>query len=438
MVDKRNIVMITLDSVRADHCSFMGYHRKTTPTIDKMARKGLYFENAIASGPGTPVSLVGVFTGDYANVSGTNPQPWRELLKQRKTLAQVLVNMGYTTGAFNPNPFVSSYFGFNKGFRYFQDFVFTESEVIIHKIYKKIFEKVAKSGKRGLASTLRNIKNLIFKEEIFKPWESFYDDIINWVERAKEPFFLWILLLDTHHPYLAPRKYRRWSNLFDMWYYNYKLQKEKWMPNFSEKEKQKLINAYDDAIYYADNFIKKLWNDLKDYDPIFIIHADHGEAFGEHDNIYGHGPFLYEEFIHVPLVIYNADVRGKIEDPVSLLSISPTILELIDLKTENIFPSKNILNREDCWIISKIIFDEKMQKWRIAVRMKDWKYIEGQKNEQELYNLRRDPNEQRNVIYEYIDIAKEIKNIVKQHLKQGNEKRRIRESILKLKKRRTV
>ena len=432
MSDARNIVLVTLDSVRADHCSFMGYYRKTTPTIDKMAKKGLCFENAIASGPGTPVSMVGVFTGEFSNVSGTDPRPWRNLLKRRISLAQVLTSVGYMTGAFNPNPFVSSYFGFNKGFTYFQDFIF-EDKSIFHAIYRKIFDIVARSGKRGFISVLRNVKNLVFREEIFMPWESFYNDILSWVRNAREPFFLWILLLDTHHPYLAPRNYRKWCNLLDMWYYNYRLQKENWAPNFSKEDRQKLINAYDDSIYYADHFIKKLWDDLKDYDPIFVIHADHGEAFGEHDNIYGHGPFLYEEFIRVPLVIYNTDIRGKIENPVSLLGLSPTILELVNIDAKKIFPSNNILE-ENKFIIAKI-FD---RKWKIAIRLKDWKYIEGQKKWCELYNLKKDPYEQENVAEEHSDIVAELKNFANfanyPSRLRLNEYRNVKKSVLKLRK----
>ena len=419
MAEKRNIVLITLDSVRADHCSFMGYHRKTTPTLDKMARKGLYFENAIASGVGTPASMTCVFTGDYAPVDPmeTNPHPWRRVLSQRKTLAQVLSKKGYHTSAFNPNVFVSSYFGFNKGFEYFQDFI---SRGYLDKFYYKILDKVTKSGKRGLASILRNVRNLILKEEIFKPWEAYYDLIIDWIEKVREPYFLWILLLDTHYPYLAPRKFRKWSNFFDMWYYNWKVQKENWNPNFSEKEKQKLINAYDDAIYYTDIFISNLWKDLKDSDPIFIIHADHGEGFGEH-NFYGHQPYLYEEIIHVPLVIYNADVKGRLDEPAPLVGLAPVILELIE--EENQFPSDSFLGGGKNWAITVIHSHERL---KVAVRTKNWEFITGQKDGDELYNLKDDPFERANLIHEHPELAKEMKKIAENNIKREIEINRIR------------
>ena len=430
MSEKRNIVLITLDSVRADHCSFMGYHRKTTPTLDKMARKGLYFGNAIAAEVGTPYSMITIFTGEYSRVSSTtptNPGPWREVIKNRKTLAQILSEKGYTTGAFNPNAFVSSYFGFSKGFNYFEDFLSKrKNKNLIKELYAKIFDMVAKRGKKGIFYTLRNFLMFLCKEELFRSWESYYDLILKWINKTSEPFFIWILVIDTHHPYLAPRKFRRYSNLFTMWYSNYKLQKVKWENKLSPKEREWLINAYDDSIRYADAFIERLWNDLKDLDPIFIIHADHGEGFCEH-GFYGHGPYLYEELIHVPLIIYNADIKGRIEKPISLLSLAPTILELIG--EENEFPSKSFLNCENEWVISQVFDGEKI---KVAVRTREWKFIIGQGEKDELYNLKKDPNEQDNLIDVYPEQAKEMRRIAKTHIKHQLEVNKIR-AITKLK-----
>ena len=418
MTEKRNIVLITLDSVRADHCSFMGYHRNTTPTLDKMARKGLYFENAIAAEVGTPFSMLTIFTGEYSGVdlSTTNPIPWRETIKKRKTLAQVLSEKGYTTGAFNPNAFASSYFGFNKGFNYFEDFLSKrKNRRLIKKLYAKIFDIMAKKGRKGIFYTLRNFLMFLCKEEIFKSWESYYDSILNWINKSPEPFFLWILVIDTHHPYLAPRKFRKYSNFFTMWYSNYKLYKVKWEDKLSPREREWLINAYDDSIRYIDAFIERLWNDLKDLDPIFIIHADHGEGFCEH-GFYGHKPYLYEELIHVPLIIYNADIKGKIKKPVSLLGLAPTILELIG--EENEFPSKSFLNYESGWVLSQVIDGEKI---KVAVRTMEWKFITGQREKDELYNLKKDPYEQKNVVDEHPDLAKEMRKIAEIHIKHQLE-----------------
>ena len=424
MVNRRNIVLITLDSVRADHCSFMGYHRETTPTLDKIARKGLVFENAIAAGVGTPASMMGAFTGLFAPlIDEVNPKIWRLEFDRRKTLAQVLSKLGYSTGAVVPNTFASSYFGFNKGFQYFQDFLGGKT-----KFYERIFERVfRKNGKT--AFFIRNLMNFVLKREVFTPWEKYYEEITDWVEKTKEPFFLWILLMDTHFPYLAPRKFRMQSSFLSMYRSNWKLQSVNFENRLTERERQKLIDAYDDSIRYADEFVKRLIKDLKDYDPIYIIHSDHGEGFGEH-GFYMHGFIrnkavcLYEELIHIPLIIYNADIMGRIEEPASLLGLSPTILEIIDKNNE--FPSKSFLRSGNEWVMVRAVENGRI---KIAIRMKNWKFITGQKDVDELYNLKSDPQEQENVINEYPDLAKEMRRIVKFHVKQELEKRRIHEGI---------
>ena len=137
---------------------------------------------------------------------------------------------------------------------------------------------------------------------------------------------------------------------------------------------------------------------------------------------------LYEQLIHVPLVIYNADVKGRVEEPVSLKDLGSTMLELIGKGNE--FPSKSFLHgtREE-WVISKVF---EKGKRKVAVRTKDWKFITGQKEEDELYHLKKDPYERENVINEYPELAKEMRRIVEIHVKQEMEKRRIRERISRL------
>ena len=427
MTEKRNIVLITFDSLRVDHCSFMGYHRETTPTTDKMARRGLYFENAIASGVATPTSMFGVHTGTYPHavfaVNKLNGSEWRKEIQLRKTLAQVLSKAGYFTGAIHANPAVSRFFGFNKGFQYFQDFLGDNKKIF--NTFDNLFSKLR------ISTFIRNVRAIVKKEETSTDWSKLIPHIEEFIKLSKKkskPYFLWVLLLDTHIPYIPPKKKRKWCNLPTPYiiYLNWKIRQNYLNPGkISDSDRDKIIDVYDDSILYADSFIKTLWDMLKDDDPIFIIHADHGEGFGEHGFFY-HPPMLYEELIHVPLVIYNADVKGRIDKPVSLIGLSPTILELIGGLNE--FPSKSFLDGGDSWVISKIL-DEKGLK--IAVRTKIWKYIVGQKEEGELYNLSRDPYEQENLIHEHTDIAKEMQSILHLHLRSEKEKSKLLINIRK-------
>lgn len=434
MAEKRNIVLITLDDLRADHCSFAGYGRKTTPTLDKMAENGLFFTNAIAPSHNTPNSMKAIFTGNYLRAAtgfgaiNLLRENIIEEIKEEKTLAEILSNRGYCTGAFTPTANASSYFGFDKGFGCFEDFLFKNRGSNLSNFYRRTFNKFTAGSQT--AFILRSFLDFLQGNGAFMHWEKYYKNIIEWASSIKEPFFLWCFPLDTHRPYLAPRKYRRWSNFADMYlynfYYNWQITKARAKIDFPKKQRQKLIDTYDDSVYYADAFIKRLWEDLKHLDPIFIIHADHGEAFGEHD-FYEHPAYLYEELIRVPLVIYNAGIMGKVERPVSLLGLAPAILELIG--KENEFPSKSCLSNEEDVIISKTYEGGR----KIAVRIKNLKFITGQKEKDELYNLKEDPNEQVNVIDDHPKLAEEMRQIVKSHIRHEEEIRKMRDRVSKIK-----
>ena len=414
MPEKRNIVLITLDSLRADHCSFMGYQRETTPTIDKMARDGLYFENAVAAGVPTRYSMFSIFTGDYLLISSDKEEDIRKEMirefKTHKTLAQVLSEKGYKTAAFHANPWLSRLNGFDKGFIHFQDFISRDKASQLHTIIRKL------------------PRIIVEKRVALTDWKKIYYAVLDWHRKVEEPYFLWVLLLDTHLPYMAPKKYRKFGNKSTLYllYLNWKLRKAAFNPNIviSLRERERIINAYDDVICYADEFVNKLWSNLKDDDPIFIIHSDHGEGFGEH-GFYYHPHMLYEELIHVPLIIYNADVKGKIEKPVSLRGLPSTILDLIGEKNE--FPSESLLKEDNDLVVSKIFYSGER---KVAVRMKDWKFIMGQKKDDELYYLKEDPYEQNNLINRYPKLAEEMRKIARRHIKHDIEKTKIRNKVL--------
>ena len=331
-----------------------------------------------------------------------------ELKKQfhrKKTIAEVLSEKGYNTIAINKNPYIPAWKGFGKGFDTF--YGHSDDLNVAYSSLLRISKKIKLNP---------NITDLILGIGISCDWEQYYELIVKQLRNANKPFFIWILLLDTHIPYF-PKK-RNWSAFSDNFLINYKMRKANWCDCFSAKEKSKLINAYDDSILYADGFVKRLKEDVEKEDPIFILHADHGDGLGEH-GFYHHPPMLYEELIHVPLVIYNADIRGKIEEPVSLRGISPSILELID--EENVFPYKSFITNEKDYVISKV-FDKGERK--VAVRMKRWKYIEGQLEGGELFDLKKDPAEQKNLVKNHPDLVKELRNIVKYHIR-NEEKIRI-------------
>jgi len=423
MGKNRNFVLITIDSLRADHCSFLGYSRKTTPTIDKMAEKGVCFTNAVSPSYATLPSMKAIFTGNFFiqssfEVQEMRKQALREFATQT-TIAEAFRQLGYSTIGFSLNPWTSSFFGFNKGFEFFKDSFHKKD--ILSKLYSKLFKKLDKYN----LDVLRDFKNLLLKDETFSSWESYYEDIVGHVRKVKEPFFLWIFLLDTHLPYYSPKRY--WSSFVEMnvlsYIYAWKLKKHKFLLELPEKAKKVLTNIYDDSIRYVDMFIEKLWNDLEAYDPIFMIHADHGDGFGEH-GFYGHDlPYLYEENIHVPWIIYNSGIKEKVQKPVSLLNLKSLSLELAKSSVENFY---KFISCKDI-VVSKAF--DKDGRLRIALKIGKWKFILGQKKTHELYDLTRDPKEQENLINSFPKIVETLESLAMKIIRHDLEIIRIRGKI---------
>jgi len=359
---RRNVVVVTYDSLRADHCGYMGYDRDTTPHLDRMAEEGVAFPNAISPASRTNPSMAGIFTGEPMVVRDrvAHPEHARRHLTRYGTIAEELSERGYVTGAFCPNAYASRHYGFDRGFDHFEDFLFSSER------YQRIFRRHLSDS--SLYTLVRNFRNYLRREEAFKTWDRYIDEIEAWVREQSEPFFLWIFALDTHFPHLTPRRYRQWSTLFEQYYYNWRCNQliDDLDPDLSEREKRKIVNIYDDSVRFGDVLLSELQGRLDAFDPVYLVFGDHGEAFGERD-VYGHFyPSLYEEHIHVPLVV-SESVAG-VEDataPLSLVQVPSIVAQ---------FTGKDARPELGNWAIASD-YDGRNDRNLIAVRTKTAKQI---------------------------------------------------------------
>jgi len=418
--------MVTQDSLRADHCSYMGYNRETTPALDGLAEEGVVFENAIAAGVPTIASVTSVMTGEYSLASpeiGFNEQQ-REQVTSRRTLAEALSDAGYSTGACSPNPPASSYFGFDEGFDWFEDFLYRDRGVV-DRLWNRVLDRSIE-GSRA-ATYLRLLRNLVRREEVLRPWNDYYEDILDWRGRVEEPYFLWILLLEPHHPWIPPKESRQWSSRTDVYRsfgHYWEMLSSGWEPEYSEREHRRLVDLYDDSIRHGDKFVERLWQDLRDDDPVFVVHADHGEEFGEHGR-YGHQPYLYDSLVHVPLVISNVDQQRTVSRPVSLRSLATTVADIADVPAG--FGGSNLLadgSGTEPWTISKVFADGAR---RTTVRTNRAKYIQNA-DSHELYDLSIDPDEQITVHGQQSSDVAIFEDIVASHVRTEQERRLIRDA----------
>ena len=436
---QRNVVLVSLESVRADHCGFCGYDRDTTPNLDRMAEAGVGFHEAVTAGGSTPASMTAVHTGEYplTDPKDTAPGSWRAELRPKRTVASALSAAGYRTGAFVPNAFVSSYFGFGRGFEDYHDFLPEDEEV--RMAGSKTGTDTSLGGQ--LRTLAGNAKQVLEGQTPFHKrtcWEEYYDDVVEWVERDDDrPFFLWAFPEETHTPYIPPAARRDLPTTASYLLRHAAFLKKLWVDqrssfSLTERQRERLIAQYDDLLRYVDEFLGRLREDLAAYDPVFVVHGDHGDGFGEH-GFYEHPQALYEELIHVPLVVHDtadgtdtvgaATADGR-STPVSLRSLPATIEAVAGV--ERTFEGPSVLEVDEPYVVAKVTEGDRR---KVAVRGTRWKYLSQDRDEGALFDLRADPTEQVDRSDEYPELAGGLAGVARRHRSADRERLVVRSHL---------
>jgi arylsulfatase A-like enzyme/Flp pilus assembly protein TadD len=347
---KYNVLLITLDTTRADHLGAYGDASAETPAIDRLAREGVRFENADSAVPLTLPAHATILSGLLPlhhtlrnNGSGTLPA-------DRDTLATLFSRAGYRTGGFVGSFVLDHRFGLNRGFDVYDDEI------------------------------PRDPTDLAESLEAERKGEVVVNRALAWLDQADaRPFFAWVHLYDAHAPYAPPEPYRS---------------------RFAGRE-------YDGEIAYVDAQVARLLTDLerrglRDKTIVAVI-GDHGESLGEHGEL-THGLLLYEATLHVPLIIAAPEVQpGVVRQPLSAADLAPTIAGLAGLAlrtTDGRDLSMQLRDRDEPGP-TKIYAETQYPLafgWSelSSLRNGNVKLIAGVAPE--LYDLQRDPGEQRNVL----------------------------------------
>jgi len=277
--DQPNVILITLDTVRADRMGFLGSKLGLTPQLDALASQGVVFEHAYSQAPITPVSHATILTGTYPQFHGIRNFGDR-LPPSVPLLPDILHAQGYHTGAFVGSIILDPKNGFASGFDRGFD------------VYNAGFHR-QKTGERREASMQRR-------------GEVTLGLALEWIGQQKGgPFFLWFHLWDAHDPYNPPEPFRsRFPN-----------------------------TPYNAGIAYLDSIVGKLLEYLRTqglYDNSLIaVAADHGESLGDHGEL-THSIFLYDSTIHVPLLVKFPDNRSagqRVSATASLVDLAPTLID---------------------------------------------------------------------------------------------------------------
>ena len=403
-----NVILISLDTVRADHLSCYGYARPTTPSIDKIAQEGVIFTAAVSASSWTKPSHASVFTSLYPSVHGASGID--SLMNPAcKTMAQIFGELGYATLGVISAPFLSSSFGFDRGFHVYDDYTFDlDRDFNLFRRDMTESQQPSPASERGFTSSLVTGRAL---------------SLIRGTSKDK-PFFLFLNYFDPHINYSPPWPY---STMFDQEKRGVVAEKMNFwktvIPQFptiaSEDDIAHMMGLYDGEIAYMDQQVGKLIESLKEQDiysnTIFIVFGDHGEEFLEHGGI-SHSRTLYEEVTHAPLIVEGPGVpKGTWSGhPVSLVDILPTLLSLVSAKVpigtqgRDILPNiTETVGEDGPPVFSEVDSPFALQPAHIeAVVRGDTKLILHPRDDSiELYDLKADKSEKRNLAGEQPDLV---------------------------------
>jgi arylsulfatase A-like enzyme len=369
-----NVVLITLDTTRADALGSYGQRRPITPNLDRLAAEGTQFQQCASSAPSTLPSHSTLLTGRYPFVHGARSNAGYVLSDENTTLAEVLSAHGYKTGAEIAAPVIGRHTRLDQGFDRYHDLEFQD-------ILRKTIRVQDGEEQRSVEVEEREA-----------------DDITNFGlrfirENRNEKFFLWLHYFDAHQPYSPPGRFYETSS----------------------------ESAYHGEIQYIDEQINRVLTQVEGLGlrerTLVVVVGDHGEAMGEHDEK-THMYFVYDSTIRVPLLFWGATVpRGlKVESLVRTVDVAPTILDMLNLPPlEGIQGASLIpLMEGEAVDLELVGYGESIEPHNVFgasvlrfVRKGQWKYIH--KVEPELFDLADDPGELKNLSGDHPEIVERLR-----------------------------
>ena len=418
-----NVVLIVMDTVRADHVSALGYERDTTPNLKRLAGDSVVYTNTVSASDITITSHASLFTGMYPSWHGSYCQPpeaayGRELTKQYPTLAEVLRSNGYQTVGVAANLYLRTDFGLDRGFDEFR--------------IPRPVPLLPDETRYRLRRTLRRGLSFALDTAQFDRLYSLGEDIdaalfSTLAQRTKPgaPLFVFLNYMDAHFPYVPPAPYnasfpgkRPRITQDDLEEEQTRISRDQGQP---PGYRPHCVSQYDGGIAYIDAQIGKVVDWLKReqaYDnTMIVVTSDHGESFGERHRV-GHANSPYQNLLHVPLLVKypRSSHRGVESRPASLIDVAPTILGAVQAALPNTMQGRSLVDAGPARIIygetfpCPVMQPPECPQGCTAKAVFDWpmKFISSSNGKRELFNLSLDPGEQRNLYIQQQERAAQL------------------------------
>jgi arylsulfatase A-like enzyme len=353
-----NLLLLSIDALRADHVSAWGYDRNTTQTLDAFAENNIQYTRAFAPSSHTREAAPPLLTGLWPETFAANG--FRQV---DGTLPETLDAHGYRTGAFHSNPYLSRAYGYDNGFAQFYDDLYLARHKFLALAQKALDRYVFNRG------------------EYYARADEINSRALDWIDSLDDgPFVLWNHYMDVHGPYHAPETHFATESLSAGAAET--LYRKAWErpEDITAAERQLLRDSYDDEIRYVDRELGSFLDALADRDlleeTLVVITADHGEVFGEHGQ-YTHPRRLQNQLLHVPLLVSTpSGASARVTAPASTIDIAPTTASFAGVEAD--LPGTALADEtgpadidEDRHVFASVAPEDDDQTRRFAVRTTD-------------------------------------------------------------------
>lgn len=400
------MLIITMDTTRADHLGCYGHQVPTSPFIDSIAKQGTLFRNAYTSATWTLPAHISLFTGQMPTVHGVGYSNYFAS-PTLQTLGEILRDKGYVTAGFTGGPFLDSVFNVHQGFQYYDEKLDSNSKLKRLTLFRLLsrfgFSFWTTDGQRNAEDTNR----ALFP---FLSWAS-----------KNQPFFIFVNYFDPHEPYNPPDKYRKMLNIQTNFKGNirfYPLDKKTGIARHKNgmplrpEEFEALRSLYDGEIRTMDDQIAALWKLLDSHhllqNTLIILTSDHGESIGEHQFL-DHGHNLYQEQVRIPLILTGIPKWKsgiQVDQNAQITDIFPTILEELRIPLPKEIQGRNLMGTISTNLVSTEIDIDPHPRFAAFRReqkmilQENQKYVYSSDHQDQLFHLGTDPAEFHNLIHE--------------------------------------
>lgn len=353
-----NVLLVVLDTVRADHCGAFGYERPTTPFLCRLAESSIAYDDAITNAPWTLPAHASLFTGLLSSVHGCQEgNPYLD--RAMPSLPEAFRRQGYFTAAVSCNTWISPAFGFGRGFDLFikpwqlrqKDDDISRQARLRQLRARAVLDFIRRDPLSNLANGLYGRFLWRIRDKGAGRANAFLRRLL---PRLPQPFFLFVNYLEAHLPYRPPSGWGRlWLHEDDR-RRRHRLSQDPWTyvtkrRDMTAAEADLLVKLYDAEVEYVDACLGHLWGLLAARGladgALTLVTSDHGENLGEH-HLMDHQFSVHQSLLEVPLVLRLPGGEGggvRPGAPVDLTQVAPTLLSAAGLASGNDFPSATLL-----------------------------------------------------------------------------------------------